>query len=71
MPPLANAATHMKSLQKFQANQELERLAIARVIVRAIQKGTLGPNSPHAGKSAAEFEEFYLDTPSASPGFAP
>jgi len=47
----------MKSLQAFQANQERERLAIGRVILRAIQKGTLGPNSPHAGKSAAEFEE--------------
>jgi len=57
MPPLANAATHMKSLQAFQANQERERLAIGRVILRAIQKGTLGPNSPHAGKLATEFEE--------------
>jgi hypothetical protein len=57
MPPLANAATHMKSLDAFQKNQERERIAIAQVILRAIQQGTLGPNSPHAGKLATEFEE--------------
>jgi hypothetical protein len=68
MPPLSDASTHMKSLQAFQANQERERIATARVILRAIQQGTLGPSSPHAGKSAAEFEEHFFATPPAPLG---
>lgn len=62
MPRLANASTRTKSMDAFKKNQERERIGLARVILRAIQQGTLGPQSPHAGKSAAEFEEAFLAT---------